>query len=168
MREEALYIRQGELAVGQADEDVISTILGSCVSVCLWDPKAKVGGMNHMILPDAPRALDNMSTGVFEMERLINEIVGIGGDRRRFRAKVFGGASMLDGITDIGQRNVDFANGYLSREEIVCDASSTGGDRARRIRFWPASGFVKQKLVKGSGPVPEAVPAVLGHGVEFF
>jgi chemotaxis protein CheD len=94
------YIAQGEQAIGSKSGEVISTVLGSCVSVCLWDPDARIGGMNHMLLPDAATDTLNQSAGAVDMELLINAMVRIGASRSSLRAKVFGGASMLSGITD--------------------------------------------------------------------
>ena len=162
-----IYISQGEQAIGGAASDVISTILGSCVSVCLWDPEARVGGMNHMLLPDAASDIINQSTGAVDMERLINAMVRLGAVRDRLRAKVFGGASMLSGITDIGARNVEFAIGYLNREGFVCDAASTGGDFARQVRFWPESGAAKQRRVRDA-PVILQPAVVKANDVELF
>ena len=161
------YIAQGEQSVGRRTGEVISTILGSCVSVCLWDPVARIGGMNHMLLPDAGQIAMSRSAGAVDMERLINAMVRMGAERQRLRAKVFGGASMLSGITDIGARNVQFATGYLKREEIVCDAASTGGDFARQIRYWPESGAAKQRLVRNV-PVMHRPTVVKTNDVELF
>lgn len=162
------YIAQGEDAVADSETMIISTILGSCVSVCLWDPAARVGGMNHLLLPELKEAGNPMNTtGAVAMERLINRMVRLGAERTLLRAKLFGGSSMLSGMTDIGERNIAFARRYLSVEGIPCDAESVGGDRARRIRFWPASGAVRQKLVDQA---PELVPApvVMANEVELF
>ena len=161
------YISQGEQAIGSRASDVISTVLGSCVSVCLWDPEARVGGMNHMLLPDAATDTLNQSAGAVDMERLINAMVHIGAMRCGLRAKVFGGASMLSGITDIGARNARFAIGYLEREGIVCDAVSTGGDSARQVKFWPESGAAKQRLVRDA-PVILRPVVVEANDVELF
>ena len=161
------YISQGEQAIGSRASDVISTVLGSCVSVCLWDPEARVGGMNHMLLPDAATDTLNQSAGAVDMERLINAMVHIGAKRCGLRAKVFGGASMLSGITDIGARNARFAIGYLEREGIVCDAVSTGGDSARQVKFWPESGAAKQRLVRDA-PVILRPVVIEANDVELF
>ena len=162
------YIHQGEFAVGSEPEAIISTVLGSCVSICLWDPEARVGGMNHMLLPEAHHPLQNLSAGAVDMERMINALVHLGGDRRRLRAKVFGGASMLQGMTDIGRRNAVFAETYLNREGIRCDAVSTGGDLARQIRFWPESGAARQRLVRENVPLKTRPVVDQGHEVELF
>ena len=100
-----------------------------------------------MLLPENVGEQGQISEGAIDMEELINAMVRLGADRRRLRAKVFGGASMLGGRTDIGGQNVRFADNYLKREGIARDAGSTGGVRARQLRFWPESGVARQKLV---------------------
>lgn len=161
------YIAQGEQAIGARSSDVISTVLGSCVSVCLWDPVVRVGGMNHMLLPDAELDALEQSAGAVDMERLINAMVRRGAERDRLRAKVFGGASMLSGVTDIGARNALFAIDYLKREGLSCDAASTGGDFARQVRFWPECGAAKQRFVRDA-PVLLQPAMVRTNDVELF
>lgn len=120
-----------------------------------------------MLLPDAATDTLNQSAGAVDMERLINAMVRIGANRSSLRAKVFGGASMLSGITDIGARNARFAIDYLEREGIACDAVSTGGDSARQVRFWPESGAAKQRMVRDA-PVIQKRVAVEVNDVELF
>ena len=165
------YIAQGEHAVGSAPEEVISTILGSCVAVCLWDPERSIGGMNHILLPDTQAGSDGMDRfGGAAMEFLVNDLVKRGADRDRLRAKVFGGASMLSGKSDIGARNAAFAEAYLEAEGIPCDAENTGGTAARQVRFWPYSGQAKMRLVRNEpdpAPAPPA-PVPAANDVELF
>lgn len=153
-----IYIAQGEDAVGASDDMVISTILGSCISVCLWDPVRRVGGMNHLLLPEMRQAGPGLDTaGAIAMERLINRLVKMGAERARLRAKLFGGSSMLSGLTDIGARNANFGRNYLITENIPCDSESLGGTLARKLRFWPASGAVKQKFVEEAPALTEPI-----------
>lgn len=161
-----VYITQGENAVGRDPEMVISTILGSCVSVCLWDPDAGVGGMNHLLLPNQIGS-DGLSAGAVDLDLLINKMMPLGALRPRLRAKLFGGSSMLKGRTDIGQRNAEFGRAYLSNERIPCDAENVGGVNARRIRFWPATGKVQMKLVE-EAPELEPEKPVQKNDVELF
>ena len=162
-----VYISQGEQAVGAAPEDLITTVLGSCVSLCLWDPVNRVGGMNHMLLPDAETPHENLSAGAVDIERLINAILRRGGSRPTLRAKVFGGGSMLSGMTDIGSRNATFVLNFLRHEDIACDAESTGGDCARQLKFWPESGAAKQRLVRNAPIMHKPVQAAT-NDVELF
>jgi chemotaxis protein CheD len=142
------YISQGQHAVGFAQGDVISTILGSCVATCLWDPIARIGGMNHFLLPDGSSEDGTVTRfGANSMEMLINAMIRQGGDRRNFRAKVFGGANLRAGLTDAGQQNAEFVIDYLTRENIPCDGQSLGGTHARRVEFLAEEGRARQKLV---------------------
>lgn len=163
-----IYISQGEEAYSAEEDVVISTVLGSCIAMCFWDPQARVGGMNHLLLPELSSGADGIdSVGAVAVERLINQMVRCGAVRDRLRAKLFGGASMLSGMTEIGSRNSAFARDYLEREGIACDAESTGGTRARRIQFRPACGSVRQRFVKEAPPLRSAhVPTE--NGLELF
>ncbi len=147
---------------------VVSTILGSCVSICLWDPVAKVGGMNHLLLPDLQQDDANMTAGAVDMDLLINRMMPLGAERPRLRAKLFGGSSMLRGRTDIGSRNVQFAKTYLRTEGIPCDAEDVGGTKARRLKFWPATGVARMLLVEETAPEPEVTKTVESNDVELF
>ncbi len=117
----------------------ISTLLGSCVAVCLFDDVKKVGGMNHFMLPDSN--LNNMSSasyGIHAMELLINAIMQLGGDGRRLKAKLFGGCVVSQGSSrslNIGRKNIDFATEFLERESIPVVASYVGGQCGMRIDF---------------------------------
>lgn len=162
------YIAQGELAVGSHPDTYISAILGSCVAVCMWDPDSRVGGMNHILLPDSvSHDGGEFRFGAVEMERLINGIVKAGGDRKRLRAKIFGGASMLGGLSDIGHRNSEFAEEFLKREGIFHERGSVGGTQARRVRFWPYSGKAQQRVVSADHALPPPKPPK-ANGVELF
>lgn len=155
------YIAQGEYAIANVEEAVISTILGSCVATCLWDPVAKIGGMNHFLLPEGPPSRSEVSSfGANAMELLINALIRSGAVRERLRAKVFGGAEMYKGLTNAGNQNGLFVLSYLERENIPCDGQSLGGGQARRVEFFPAQGKARQKLVEDphiveKRPVPE-------------
>ncbi len=144
------HITQGEFAIGASEETVISTTLGSCVAACLWDPLACVGGMNHMLLPDGDNGRGN---GVNAMEMLINAIIRNGGAKSRLRAKLFGGSQMNGNGSGIGKRNSDFTLAFLMAENIECESQSLGGEQARRVEFWPATGRVRQKMVGRVDPV---------------
>lgn len=139
---------QGEYAVS-ADADVaLTTILGSCVAACLRDPRASVGGMNHFLLPGAlVDKTESVERGVHAMELLINDLLKAGARRDRLEAKIFGGARMMKNLSDIGAKNASFAADFLRQEGIPIVGGSTGGDQARRIRFWPATGKAQQRVL---------------------
>lgn len=172
MKNERIHITQGEQAIGSDPDLVISTLLGSCVSCCLWDPKAGVGGMNHMLLTTsaAESGVCNL-VGINAMELLINEILKKGGRRECLRAKAFGGAQMVAGLSEIGRQNSAFILKYLEQEGIVCEGHSLGGETARHLMFWPATGRVMQKVRKDA--LQESIkqvqaPSSAGNEMELF
>lgn len=133
------------------DAVVMDTVLGSCISSCLYDPVLGIGGMNHFMLPDGidPNNPTSARYGVNAMELLISEIMKQGGHRRRFRAKVFGGGHVLrirESLDGIPQQNIDFVRRFLNEEQIPIMSEDVGGYQARRVLFNPASGkaYVKQ------------------------
>ncbi len=155
-RSKLVHISQGEFAIGSSEEDSVTTVLGSCVSACLWDPSAGIGGMNHILVPDGARGLGALhSYGVNAMEILINEIIKHGGTKLRLEAKLFGGASMIERLGDVGKRNAEFTLNFLEAEGIPCRAQSLGGTQARRIQFWPHDGRARQKLLGEKVALPE-------------
>ena len=164
------HVIQGEFAVSDVPEAVLTTVLGSCVAACLFDPTRLIGGMNHFLLPDAGGAADNldMRFASASLEQLINALLKRGAERSRLRAKVFGGAKMMSGLPDIGRRNGDAALAYLLAERIPCLSHSLGGSSARRVRFWPVGGRAQQ-LVLGHEVAEPAirVPPVVGN-IELF
>lgn len=157
------HITQGEFATGTHEEAMITTILGSCVSACLWDPVVGIGGMNHILLPHNGRGTEDMvETRVNAMELLINAIIKQGGMKHRLEAKVFGGGQMISQFSDVGQKNGEFVVSFLQAESISCLSQSLGGDQARRIQFWPHSGRARQKLLGRVDLSEEKVPIHVG------
>ncbi|HTH81176.1 MAG TPA: chemoreceptor glutamine deamidase CheD [Ramlibacter sp.] len=133
-------------------EGSISTLLGSCVSTCLWDPLRKIGGMNHFMLPGEASQSSNpwavsARFGVYAMDVLINEMVHLGADRRRLVAKVFGGAQVLQGFDklDVGAMNSRFVLEFLREEAIPIAAQDLLGVAPRKVHFFPATGKVQVK-----------------------
>ncbi|WP_417722781.1 chemotaxis protein CheD [Salipiger sp.] len=148
--EKLVNVIQGEFRISDDQDTVLSTVLGSCVAVCLTDPVAKVGGMNHFLLPQrAGKEGENVRYGAYSMELLINGLLKRGARKDRLVAKLFGGANMIKQLRDIGGSNVAFAKEFLQNEAIALASESTGGTSARRIRFWPTDARVKQFVVPG-------------------
>lgn len=171
MSERRVHITQGERAVGSSSQFVISTILGSCVSCCLWDPEANVGGMNHMLLTVSSKSSGACNlAGINAMELLINDVLKLGARRDRLRAKAFGGARMVAGLSDIGKVNSTFTLEFLETEGIHCEGHSLGGDAARHIMFWPSSGRALQKIRRDEVLLAEQIvhDEDQGNGLELF
>ncbi len=134
----------------------ITTVLGSCVSTCLWDPQQRIGGMNHFMLPGdngtaASPVPKSARFGVYAMELLINDMLKIGADRRRLVAKVFGGGRVLQGFgsLDVGARNCEFVLEFLQVEGIPVLAQDLLDRYPRKIHFAPDTGRVLLKRLDG-------------------
>jgi chemotaxis protein CheD len=131
--------------------EMMMTVLGSCVAVCLTDIDSETAGINHFMLPGIttsglevePVGALNASAryGVNAMELLINNMMMLGAKRNRLQAWVFGGANVLSGMSDIGKGNIDFALKYLKTEKISVSAQNTGGVLPRKIYLDPLVGI---------------------------
>ncbi|MGE4521165.1 MAG: chemotaxis protein CheD [Acetobacter sp.] len=148
--EGATTVIQGEVVISDNPSSVLVTLLGSCISVCMFDLGAQVGGMNHFLLPGGGGGHDSMALrfGVNSMEMLVNGILKAGGNRSRLACKVFGGAAVVPSLGRVGHENCSFVKKYLADEGIDCISHSLGGVLARRVRFWPTTGRVQQSLVQ--------------------
>lgn len=127
------------------DSRPVSTLLGSCVAVCLYDPARRVGGMNHFLLPSRSEKqgedADVILAGDYSMEVLVNSLLGRGARKERLVAKAFGGGTIVSSIRmAIGERNAEFAKEWLAREGIPLVASDFLGPWSRKILFVPGSG----------------------------
>src|SRR4051812_31005196 len=130
--------------VGRGDEQ-ITTILGSCVAVCLHDPVAGIGGLNHFLLPTSSsegETSPRYARGA--IERLVALMLKEGARPSRLEARVVGGARVLSAFADdenhLGLRNAAAANALLATHRIPIVASDVGGDRGRKLRFIPQDG----------------------------
>lgn len=143
------HVVQGEFKVSDDPDLVMTTILGSCVATCLCDPVARVGGMNHFLLPDGNSGnASGYRYGALAMELLINALMKLGADKSRLEAKLFGGGRMTNSLARIGDANCKFATEFLQSESIRIVSQSLGGTKARRIRFTPATGSAQQMLLE--------------------
>ena len=125
------------------------TTLGSCIAACLWDREAKVGGMNHFMLPEGDAGLGRYDSHA--MELLINEMMKHGASRATMEAKLFGGGQVTNGMTsmNIGERNTAFVVEYLKTERIPILSKDVLGIHPRKVCFLPASG---KAMVKRLAP----------------
>lgn len=147
-KNDAVKILPGEYFVYHEDLLILTT-LGSCIAACLWDREARIGGMNHFMLPDG--AGDSGRYGSFAMELLINEMMKRGAQRNRLEAKVFGGGQVIAGMTSInvGERNTSFVLDYLKTERIPVVSKDVLDIYPRKVCFLPASG---KAMVKRLAP----------------
>lgn len=131
---------------------VIQTILGSCVSVCLWDKKLHIGGMNHYMLPFWNGVgLATPKYGNIAIEKLLDKMLLLGSKKRDLVAKTFGGGrvmqSSLNGNFQIGMQNILIAEEMLKSEKIPIVSENMGGTYGRKIQFYTHTGVVLHKLI---------------------
>jgi chemotaxis protein CheD len=144
------YLHPGQLFVSH-ESYAVTTILGSCVSVCLWDPLTKIGGINHFLLPmDIGEDQASLRFGNLAVRELIEEVVGVGAEQARLRAKLFGGACVLEAFRSrenhLGTKNVTIAREVLDTADIPIIGEDVGGNRGRKLIFHTDNGsaWVKQ------------------------
>ncbi|MCK4922514.1 MAG: chemotaxis protein CheD [Bacteroidales bacterium] len=134
------------------DRYLIHTILGSCVAVCLYSPKMKIGGMNHYMLPLwNGQGLASPKFGTIAIPKLIEKMGLLGSNNKFLVAKLFGGANMFESKLEqfrIGDRNIAIAKEILHEYKIKIVAESTGGELGRKIEFNTYTGEVSQKIIK--------------------
>lgn len=170
-----ITVSQGQVRVSDDADVELSTVLGSCIATCLYDPVARVGGMNHFLLAERPAGDPSGEVdhhyGVYLMELLINEMLGQGALKQRLQAHLFGGADMLAGTARLGPVNAAFARAFLEHDGIALMGEDLGGSHARRIDFCPATGALRFVYVEDA-LAPELKPASrtdrTSGEVEFF
>ncbi len=149
----AAKILPGEYYVSLIGE-MVTTVLGSCIAACIYDPTRRIGGMNHFMLPqanesqrDALRSSGDLATryGFFAMESLINDILKQGCRKEQLRAKLFGGGQIIKEMTNIGAKNISFAKEYLRTEGIPVESMDVGLIYPRKVNFFPDTGRVMVK-----------------------
>jgi chemotaxis protein CheD len=144
----------GQLVASEAPA-MVTTILGSCVAVCLFDRRLEYGGVNHFLLPDRVGG-DQFSPrfGSVACKRLLEQMLALGCDRCDLQAKVFGGASVLDafrgGGQQLGARNVETALSMLAQEGIDVVATDVGGRFGRRLVYFSDTGTAWVKTIQGA------------------
>ena len=149
----AAKIMPGEFYVSTHGEMIV-TVLGSCISTCIRDRKLGIGGMNHFMLPIQGEHSGNWGGssnssaaryGNWAMEYLINAILKLGGNKKDFEVKVFGGGKVLANTTDVGKNNISFVKEYLAAELLMTVASDVGGIYPRKVLYFPDTGKVKMR-----------------------
>jgi chemotaxis protein CheD len=138
---DAVKVLPGEYFVSNEDL-VIMTVLGSCIAACMWDGPAKVGGMNHFMLPEGEGMEGFGRYGSYAMDLLINEMLKMGARRETMQAKIFGGAAVMAGFTtmNVGERNTKFVKDYLAMERIPVVSQDVMDVQPRKVCFFPVTG----------------------------
>lgn len=148
IKTEARYLYPGMLFAEPGDFGV-TTVLGSCISVCLWDPSTGIGGINHYLLPFwNGEGLRTPKYGNIAIPMLIDKLVEAGCSRVHLKAKLFGGGRVLEsnGYLNVGERNILYAENALEEARIPVIGRDTGGTSGRKLLFKTATGevFVKR------------------------
>ncbi len=169
LRSKVVHVVQGEFHVSDAPDVMLTTVLGSCVAACIFDPVRGIGGMNHFLLPDAVGNAGDIRYAAAAIERLVNALLRNGAQRGRLQAKLFGGARMIPTLPDIGRQNAEAAKRILETDDIRVVSGDVCGTEARRIRFWPTSGRVQMLLLGNEAPPPVERPSRPSEGgIELF
>lgn len=152
----AAKILPGEYYITLHDE-MIMTVLGSCVSACVRDSVFGIGGMNHFMLPESKGQGDTWSDGdtgaaarygSYAMEVLINNILKNGGKRERLEVKIIGGGRIISQMTDIGKNNIAFVREYLRKEGLTIVGEDVGDIFPRKVLYFPTTGKVRVKKLR--------------------
>ena len=155
-------------------DELLDTVLGSCVSACIRHPRLRIGGMNHFMLPTANGRPDDSwdkgpgratRYGSASMEQLINRILAAGGTRNELEVKIFGGGRVLASLTDVGAHNVKFVREFLQNEGMSVAAQDVGETVARHVQYFPLTGRVRMRHLTKHQDVASSEQRYL-HGLE--
>jgi len=164
-------VRQMTIYIGEVfasrEPTILKTLLGSCVAVCLWDPETRVGGMNHFLLPHSPSGGGEPARfGVHAMDLLICEMLKAGADRRRLRAKIFGGAHVLSLPEDddsVPSQNIAFAIDFVRKDGFKLTGEDLGGYQARRVHFQTDTGRAFVQRITSAASLSRVTAAEQRH-----
>ena len=135
-------------------DEIITTVLGSCISTCIRDMKSGIGGMNHFLLPGDNLELKNIQNktllqfGVYSMDYLINNVLEAGGSKENLEIKVFGGGAIMSSAGDIGMNNIQFIRDYMEQSSYVLANEDLGGKYPRKINYHVKTGAVMVKRLR--------------------
>lgn len=138
------------------NEEVITTVLGSCISVCIYEQKTGLGGMNHFMLPQSSGNMndvedlmsDSFRYGDVAMEIMINDLLRNGADKEQIVFKAFGGGQIIKQMTSVGERNIKFLHKFMVMEGYKLAAADLGGPHPRKVNFFPKTGKVMVKKLQ--------------------
>jgi chemotaxis protein CheD len=161
---DAVKVLPGEYFV-TGEDILVMTVLGSCISACIWDNKARLGGMNHFMLPEGEDGSGRY--GSYAMELLLNEMFKLGARRETMQAKIFGGGAVMAGFTtmNVGERNTQFVFDYLAAERIPVVSQDVLDVHPRKVCFFPVTGKVLVKRLAHAHPEALVVEERKGNAV---
>jgi chemotaxis protein CheD len=152
----AAKIKPGQFYVTNCDEMIV-TVLGSCVAACIRDPETGVGGMNHFLLSASDLALDGGSSvlpggpnryGIEAMESLIRTILRNGGNRHRLEVKLFGAGNISGLLPEVSAQNIEFVRSYMTEERLSLKAEDLGDTYPRKVYYFPSTGRALVKKLR--------------------
>ena len=148
----ALRLQPGDFYATAAEDETITTVLGSCVAACVRNPHLGYGGMNHFMLPRSDSGewagvSAALRYGNHAMEILIDAVLKTGCAREDLEIKLFGGADFNEGPARVGEKNARFALHYLEHDYLHAVSVDLGGNRPRVLQYTPTTGRVKRKLL---------------------
>lgn len=153
----AAKILPGEYYV-TTENELITTVLGSCISACVRDRESGIGGMNHFMLPETNEAKMKQGSdamignatryGNYAMEHLINTILSNGGKRKNLEIKVFGGGKIIPTLSDVGKSNINFILDYIDQEGLLLVSQDLGDIYPRKVIYFPQTGKVGMKKIQ--------------------
>jgi len=154
---ETVVLRPGDFHFG-GGQTRISTLLGSCVSITLWHPRQRIGGMCHYMMTERPRVAERALDGRYAGEAFdlfLQHVEAAGTRPAEYQAKLFGGANMFkgnaSGSMDIGLRNVELGRTLLASKNIALIAEHVAGSGRRKLHFDLWSGDVWLAFPEGEG-----------------
>ena len=153
--DEVLRVGMADLKICKAPKALTTIGLGSCVGICLWDTSSGIGGLAHIMLPDSTKIRNNTNIYKFAdsaIDEMIRQMVILGANSRRIKAKIAGGAQMFafqsqSDLMSVGTSNVEAVKEKLRKEGIPLMAEDTGGSHGRTIVFYPQTGKLTIKAV---------------------
>lgn len=148
------YLHPGNL-FAHSEPHIVSTILGSCVAVCLFDPVLKIGGINHYLLPFWNKeGLPTPKYGNVAIQRLVEKMIALGSNKKHLEAKIFGGASQFENsnsaMLNVGQRNIQIAIDLLNKDNIRILGKDVGNTQGRRVLYMTNMGKVKVRMIQST------------------
>ena len=152
LQKEVVRLMPGEFFVSR-EAEVLTTVLGSCVAACIRDKQHNIGGMNHFMLPDADMGagVDTATAGRYgthAMQFLIDGIVSLGGSAKNLEVKIFGGGRIVEGMSDVGDRNIKFIREFLHKAGIPVSAEDVGLAFPRKVNYFVDTGKVMVKKLR--------------------
>ena len=146
-------VSPGGLYITDQDE-VISTVLGSCITVCAHDVARGIGGMNHFMVPGDAEELSNnnqeelLRLGIYSLPYLFEQLYSLGAQKNSLEVKVFGGGAIISTTGDVGKANIDFAMQYIRSNELNLVSYDVGGKLPRKVNYMPVTGQVYMKRLR--------------------